>query len=268
MQEKKKSNKGIIVILILFILISITLGGYIVYDKGYLDKFLGKEKVVEPSKEEKKEETIEKEEIKTLSLNDKEVQDLYDKIKSTEAFDQKLINNVLENKKELILKELDPNILNYYGYRNLKINQLKNDLCKNYPNLITNNKYICNNNDNVGIGDDVTNNSTHVIDEEDLKLSVEEIFGKDSYQRSDAFEISWAEYYVYDKSSKRYIETFIASGGTDITYEKELIDLKQKEDSLSLIESIKFEDSVNEKISYNYKLDNDNYYLYSISLEK
>ncbi len=265
MKEIKPKNK-LIPWLILFILVSIGLGTYIAYDKGYLDSLLGKE-IVE-TKNEEVEEKEEQNETKELSLEDKAIQDLYNKIRSKDVFDQKLINKVLETKKEITVKELDSNILNYYGYRNLKVNQLEKDLCKNYPDILSNPKYVCSDNSKVGIGDDATNNSTNIIAEQDLKESVEDIFGKNSYQKTETFEVSWAEYYVYDLTSKKYVDTFVAGGGTSIPYEKELIDLEQKEDSLSLIESVKFEDSVNEKISYNYKLDNDAYYLYSISLVK
>lgn len=260
---EKKSNKGLIITLVLFILISIALGGYIVYDKGYLDSLLGKEKVVEP-----KEEKEESKEVEKLSLDDKVIQDLYAKIKSKNAYDQVLISQVLENKKELITKDLDSNILNYYGYRNLKVSQLEKDICRNYPSILAKSSYLCNDNNNVEVGVDTTTNSTNVFAEEDLKESVEEIFGKNSYQKTESIEVSFDEYYIYDSTSKKYVDTYIVGGGTDITYEKELIDLDQKEDSLSLIESVKFEDSIDEKISYNYRLDNGEYYLYSISLVK
>ena len=265
--QEQKNNKGLIVTLIVFIIISLSLVGYIAYDKGYLDSLLGREKVSDSKKEEITE-TEEQKETKKLTLDDKEIQNLYNKIKSVEVYDQKLISKVLESKKEIIVKDLGADILNYYGYRNLKVKQLENDLCKNYPNILVNSQYICNNSNDVGIGDDATNNSTNVITEQDLKDSVEEIFGKGSYQQTEILEVSWDEYYVYDLASKKYVDTFIPGGGTDISYEKELSDIKQSEDSLSLIESIKFEDSLNEKISYNYKIDDDNYFLYSISLVK
>ena len=61
--EKKKGRKGLIVTIIILILLLIGALGYIAYDKGYLDKLLGKE---EPVKEEVKEEKLSKEEIEEL----------------------------------------------------------------------------------------------------------------------------------------------------------------------------------------------------------
>lgn len=54
-QDKKKSHIGLIIFLILII---ICLVGYICYDKGLLDSFIGKEKTEEPKQEEKLSEDV------------------------------------------------------------------------------------------------------------------------------------------------------------------------------------------------------------------
>lgn len=269
---EKKSNKGLIIVLVLFILISIVLGGYIVYDKGYLDSLLGKEKVVNPK---------EGKEVEKLSVDDKVIQDLYVKIKKTNVYDQMLIDQVLENKTEIIVKEdFDSYTLNYYGYRNLKDSKLEKDFCQNYPNILALTDYICGEDSDTNT--DTTNNYTNVFVEEDLKESVEEIFGKNSYKTTEIIGVSFGEYYVYDSISKKYVDTYVKVDGDGEVFDRvllkeykvKLVDVKQKENGLSLIESVKYEDndnsedSVDEKISYNYRLDNGAYYLYSISLVK
>lgn len=250
---EKKSNKGLVIFLIIFILISLALGGYIVYDKYFNN-------VNEEKKTEKKEVKEDVQEEK-LNLESSIVQELYNDIKSTSNFDQELIEQAL-NKEKVLVSDLSSEILNFYGYRNLHIHLIKQDLCRNYPSVVNNSYYDCGN----GIEKDETENATYTFEEKDLKNSVENLFGLGKYQQTESFEINYAQYFVYDKDSQKYVYATIPGGGTSPEYEKELIDLKQSADTLSLIEKISFEDKELAQISYDYKQDNDNYYLYAINL--
>lgn len=249
---EKKSNKGLAIFLIIFILISLALSGYIVYDKYFNN-------ANEEKKTEKKEikEEVQKEE--KLNLNSSTIQKLYNSIKSNSSFDQELIEQAM-NKEKVLVSDLSPEILNFYGYRNLYIHQIKQDLCRNYPNVILS-SYNCGNDTEYE-----SINSANTFKEEDLKNSVENLFGTGKYQQTESFEINYAEYFVYDKDSQKYVYATIEGGGTSQELEKELIDLKQSADTLSLIEKISFEGKEMAQISYDYKQDNDNYYLYAINL--
>ena len=249
---EKKSNKGLVIFLIIFILISLALSGYIVYDKYFNN-------ANEEKKTEKKEvkEEVQKEE--KLNLNSSTIQKLYNSIKSNSSFDQELIEQAM-NKEKVLVSDLSPEILNFYGYRNLYIHQIKQDLCRNYPNVILS-SYNCGNDTEYE-----SINSANTFKEEDLKNSVENLFGPGKYQQTDAIEINYAEYFVYDKDSQKYVYATIEGGGTSQELEKELIDLKQSADTLSLIEKISFEGKELAQISYDYKQNNDNYYLYAINL--
>ena len=234
-------------------MISLALGGYIVYDKYFNN-------VNEEKKTEKKEVKEDVQEEK-LNLESSIVQELYNDIKSTSNFDQELIEQAL-NKEKVLVSDLSSEILNFYGYRNLHIHLIKQDLCRNYPSVVNNSYYDCGN----GIEKDETENATYTFEEKDLKNSVENLFGLGKYQQTESFEINYAQYFVYDKDSQKYVYATIPGGGTSPEYEKELIDLKQSADTLSLIEKISFEDKELAQISYDYKQDNDNYYLYAINL--
>lgn len=74
---EQKSNKGLIIVLVIFISICLGLIGYIAYDNGMLAKIMNKSDV----KEEKKE-SVKKEEAKELDINSRLVQSLYNKISS------------------------------------------------------------------------------------------------------------------------------------------------------------------------------------------
>ena len=74
---EQKSNKGLIIVLVMFIIICLGLIGYIAYDNGMLAKIMNKSDV----KEEKKE-SVKKEETKELDINSRLVQSLYNKISS------------------------------------------------------------------------------------------------------------------------------------------------------------------------------------------
>ena len=250
---EKKSNKGLSVFLIIFILISLALGGYIVYDKYFNN-------ANEEKKTEKKEIKEEVQEEEKLNLNSSTIQKLYSSIKSNSSFDQELIEQAI-NKEKVLVSDLSPEILNFYGYRNLYIHQVEKDVCRNYPSIVNSSYYYCGS----GIGDEDIN-IVDIFKEEDLKNSVENLFGPGKYQQTESFEINYAQYFVYDKDSQKYVYATLEGGGTSQEFEKELIDLKQDTDTLSLIEKISFEGKELTQISYDYKQDNNNYYLYAINL--
>ncbi len=72
---EQKSNKGLIIVLVMFIIICLGLIGYIAYDNGMLAKIMNKSDV----KEEKKE-SVKKEEAKELDINSRLVQSLYNQV--------------------------------------------------------------------------------------------------------------------------------------------------------------------------------------------
>ncbi len=63
--KKKKSNKGLVAIIIILLIAFLGAIGYICYDKGVFDNLLNKEKSV-PIEEPKQEEKLSEEEVKEL----------------------------------------------------------------------------------------------------------------------------------------------------------------------------------------------------------
>ena len=89
---EKKKNKVIIVLLILFILISLGLGGFIVYDK-----FISKKEINVGEVKQNKVESQDKN--NNLTISSDLVKRLYSYVKSDGLFDQMLIEKVLEKNK-------------------------------------------------------------------------------------------------------------------------------------------------------------------------
>lgn len=268
---EKKKNKVIIVLLILFILISLGLGGFIVYDK-----FISKKEINVGEVKQNKVESQDKN--NNLTISSDLVKRLYSYVKSDGLFDQMLIEKVLEKNDEILASSLDQQTLNYYGYKQIKLSDTELKECQDYKNIKQSN-YACGFNSYISETDGLNaeSNETISFDEDILKNNVEMIFGKNTYKSTDYFEISLSQAFLYDSSLKQYVRAEAPAGGTGVIYEKKLKDVKENKDYLTLVENVSFDytdynvdmENLNKNILYNFKLDSENnYYLYSIDIEK
>lgn len=183
-----------------------------------------------------------KSEEKALKISDSLVQDLYGSI----AYDEKApINYNYHINLNTVLKvtDLSRSLKNYYGFRNMDAKYIKEE------------------------------GNTTVILNENLKASVESIFGDNSYEPSTFMSTTYGESkYVYDSSKKAYTLTTIEGGGTGPLPKYSLVSATKTSDSIVLIEksdewnddSASYKENVNQyKIVFK-ENKNSNYVLYSI----
>ena len=183
-----------------------------------------------------------KAEDKTLKISGSLVQDLYEGI----AYNEKApVNyNYHTNLKTVLhVNDLSRSLKNYYGYRNMDAKYIKEE-----ANL-------------------------KVILNENLKSSVESIFGDNSYEPSTFMATTYGDSkYVYEPLKKAYTLSTVQGGGTGPLPKYSLVSATQTSDSIVLIE--KSDEWNNDSASYvenvnQYKIvfkenKNSNYVLYSI----
>ena len=265
----KKINIGLITFLIIIIIIFLIAGGFVAYN-NFFNK---SEKISETSASSNQTDNQINEE--KLTISSPIVLNLYNFIRSTNTFDQKLISEVINNNNEILVANIDQKLINYFGYRQLVISDLEPEVCNNFPNILarSSSPYYCG--INASIDQDDSTNTTFTFSEDKLKQKVELIFGEGAYNNTSYIEVNWANGFTYDQTSHKYVLGAIAGGGTDLRYTTKLIDVKDSEEYLTLIENVSYEEyndpslDLNKNILYNFKKNSDgNYYLYSVNLEK
>lgn len=146
-ESKKKSNKGLIVLVVVLIILLLGSIGYICYDKGAFDRFIGKE-------EAKQEEQVKKENSQSIDVSDSELNMLLESIPTAiypigansdyiDAYVGKfvtisdissyvLLNYALNDLKESDFSKDAQNSNSYLSFT--KINEKVNKVYKNFDN--------------------------------------------------------------------------------------------------------------------------------------
>lgn len=210
-----------------------------------------------------------------MDINNVLVQELYNNIVVENVVSKRLIDLIRENGKVLV-ENIDDDLKNYFGYRQLAVRNIKFDMCRNYPSIINKDikktifgcgeKY----SDKISDYDYV---STHYIEEKVLKKAVEDIFGPGTYQKTDYFAIYFADGYSYDDNTNRYVYGTLPSGGPGPFPTITLVSAEKTNDSIKIIENVKIEQNeynsieqdmlYNINIEYTFKLVDGNYYFHS-----
>lgn len=173
----------------------------------------------------------------------------------------------------LYATDMSSELKNYYGYGNLGTKYIKSEICSNYPNqknsLGTIETYYCGEVD----ADFMKEISTKVFLGEYLKISVESIFGDNSYVPATfKADLCGTSKYFYDKDTSTYVLASLEGGCTGPLPEYSLVSATKTTDSIILIEKSKEFDSESTQYIDNvnqYKIvfkldDNSNYILYTI----
>lgn len=216
----------------------------------------------------------------SLDVNSELVKNLYNYV----SFDKWL--DILEknNTNKLETKNLNQELKNYIGYRQIPNSKIKSDSCKNYPNITS--SRICGSAADAVEGVDgtwdSTNSSTQVISENDLKEAVETVFGNNSYNQVSNFGISSCtidqsnDYrgYEYDTNSKNYVYYDGMAGCSNLPITKQIVSAEKVNDTLIIVENQKIEQDAynsipkeslfNQNIKYTFIYENGNYYFSSI----
>lgn len=266
--DNKHNNIGLIISLVIFIILTLGLCGYICYDKFFTSKEI--EDVEQDNS--KTDEKIVQEEL--LNIDSELVQTLYGYIKMTDLNEQSSIDDLIENKQEILLSD-NPEMKNHFGFRQLEVIKLKTDLCRNYfETFKKNTRYFC------GTESDIENSfnessSTITFEESALKEKVELIFGEGSYERTNYISAGLIDGYTYDEATGLYVYGNFPGGGVAPTYTLNLVDVSKDDNYLILKENVTYDSyedlkgTLDENILYKYKQDEaGNYYLYSIDIEK
>ena len=266
--DNKHNNIGLIISLVIFIILTLGLCGYICYDKFFTSKEF---EDVEQDNSKTDEKIVQEE---SLNIDSELVQTLYGYIKINNIFEQSWVEDLIENKQEILLSD-NPEMKNYFGYRQLEVINLTEDVCRDYLDTFKNSdRFQCGINSSL---DDPYNeaSSTIVFDESQLRKKVELIFGEDSYERTKTFATGMAVGYTYDEESGLYVYGNFPGGGVAPTYTLNLVDVSKDDNYLILKENVSYDShedlkgTLDENILYKYKQDEaGNYYLYSIDIEK
>ena len=256
----KKSN---VLVIILSILV-VVMGAYLIYDKVIVskDKKSGNESI--NSKQNQK-----------LDINSDLVKELYNKADITLLInDDGSIFNKLKKGEKVSTKDFKSEVKNELGFLNLSAGQLYSVSCADY---IENLEYgdVCTAGyvDGPASKDDYNwFSSTIAFDEEDLKKSVEDIFGIDTYDRINKFSDSISSYYKIVKdeftNDYRYIRIAFAGGGSGPKVVTKLIEAEKVKDELYIVQNYYLEDASGKydemNIKYTFNLVDGNYYFYSV----
>ena len=262
MESKKNIVIGILVVLLLC---SIGLIVYLFIDKSNSG--------VNDEKTEQKEEVAENK-TEELDINDPLVKELYDNVAAEDCLMAHSIVYNIKDTQKLTVNDLDE-MKNYLGYRQVPITKVKSGFCSDYRNILEkeNNSYGCGESP---LSPELINNlkyeSTYYIEEQDLKESVEMIFGPGTYERKDFLLYRAFEGFLFDESTLRYfyymdgpVAAIIPKGETTI------VSATKTNDSIEIIQNVKYFNPRNEiakegnvKYTFKYNEEDDKYYFYSV----
>lgn len=245
------------VLLGILIGVILSVGGFFVYNSFFNQS----EKNIVNEKEKTKVKN------KELALDTQLVQTLYSYVQMEKSYLAGVeYISIFDNKNKILVSELSQEMKNYLGYR-----QLNN---KNYiecpQNLLDQSK--CSSYDKEFPISQDNDTWTIAFGEDELKRTVELIFGKGSYKAGDFIGCEKYGLCVYDSETKKYYDTVFRGGGTGWNPETELKSAKKLKDKIEIYEYVKndFDNKLDEyNIKYTFVLsEDDNYYLRSIELIK
>lgn len=206
MEEVKKKKKGGLVFCIFLVLIIISLVGYICVDKGYIK--LEKVESNKTDKSSNKENTDSKESYEEIDIRDASILKLYDNAHYnwTIGSDQFVFNN-----KALSVSDMDIN----------------------YKMGLAGNVFFGNMNVNYGT-------NTKTISYDDVRRGYEEVFGPNTFDLIEKFNLGCGDY-IYNSSSKEYVNTTDGCGGATVDTEiEELISAKKYNDRIEIISAVMY----------------------------
>lgn len=194
---KEKNNKGLIIGMIIFIIISLGLSGYIVYDK-----FFKKEvKTVQDKNEEKVSEAFVKNLYNEVNIDYNEEHYLYGQYGISEFYERNIKASDLNNELKM-----------YLGYRQLKNSDIKKEDC--LYNQKDDGMTICGNNMYSETKVDYKY-PTNTISFDTLDKSIKSVFGNSvTYDKNTKVSIDGiVSYYEFESSNNKYYLYQHAEGG-------------------------------------------------------
>ncbi len=236
MEEKKKSNKGLVIVIIILVILLLGSVGYICYDKGVFDSFLGKE---EPKPEEKEK-----------KLSEEEVKKLHE---SLIAYDADLYFAKKMNINSITADEIMPYILMKYALDNGIIANMEGGIriiadcgSKGTHKFDDNKVHLCGydgTDENSELAE-ISKSEAISVSKADVDAKIKEVFNTDRVFELDDYTIFGGYqndfYFIYSKEdSKFYVVMPVQSGDAWIyTKDSKTIKTEQKNGSIYIYDKV------------------------------
>lgn len=263
MEGNTNKNNNLVWIIVVFL---VALCGYFAYElyakPVEVGKDNNKQQTEEKKKENEKEEVENKEEV--LNVNDPLITKLSLLISASDINMPGVINEQLKDKETIMASEFSNVAKLYLGYLRVADSQKNKLNLNNYDRSKVNFTY--NNQDfSKWVYDDVTPIST--INGNTMKLLVEEIFGSNSYI-SESFCPGYnklSTIYFYNATNDEYVEYPTEGGGTGGWQLTNISNAVKTNDTVTMQANYKvLTDNTVSYYEFTFKLQNDNYYFYSV----
>ena len=256
--ETKKSNKGIIILLIIIIL---GLVGYIIFDK------MPKEKKEDKKQTETTTETTPK--TTTLATTDPLVIKLFTTVREDQWFKNLDKNASLQDNMGMIALGQLPQIafLSYHSCQNLDPLSTKRNYCGKEMNDAMSKAYYTpqgdGSMDTEAFQQATKTNSTTVVDATLLESKIKEIFGQDiNFDRKDIEGLTSNTTWHYNQSENVYAEYGCICGGTQPPKEQIINSATKDNDTITIVTTLTQEEN-KQTITYTFTLEKEtNNYIY------
>lgn len=265
MESNKKHGNGFLWGLILILAV---VCGYFAYEL-YMKPDVKEETKVEEKTSKKETEKKNEEETKELDLNGFVVQNLVRLISLNKDCWYNSYYAGLELNKEVLTSDFDHQIKLSLAYLNLETNEIGYSDCSKYDVSKMSSHYKWENTESV-----YCEGTPEVISGKTMKLSMEEVFGENSYQ-PDSFSPRYgalSTIYRYYAPTDEFVSFIANGGGTCGSYDVKVTSATMKEDQIILSVSTGSNENNVEKeqntYEFTFKKQNDFYYFYSIKRTK